>query len=53
MLLESGASITFVSERLVYRTLNMTIRYLHISKQYGEKNIDLLKNYLDSKTSGL
>lgn len=43
----------FVSERLGHTTLNMTMCYLHISKQYEDKNIDRLENYLDSKMSGL
>jgi len=47
MLLESGADIKFVSERLGHRTINMTADvYVHITKKYEGENLLKLESYL-------
>ncbi|MGG0718735.1 site-specific integrase [Robertmurraya massiliosenegalensis] len=47
MLLESGADIKFVSDRLGHATVNMTADvYLHITKKYEEANLLNLEAYL-------
>ncbi|HZH59966.1 MAG TPA: site-specific integrase, partial [Metabacillus sp.] len=49
MLLESGADIKFVSDRLGHTTVNMTADvYLHITKKYEEENVMKLERYLNS-----
>jgi integrase len=47
MLLESGADLKFVSERLGHSTVNMTADvYVHITKKYETENLLKLESYL-------
>lgn len=49
MLLESGADIKFVSDRLGHSNISMTADvYLHITKKYEEENVIRLEQYLNS-----
>jgi integrase len=49
MLLESGADIKFVSDRLGHTTINMTADvYLHITKRHEETNVLKLERYLNN-----
>ncbi|WEZ09975.1 tyrosine-type recombinase/integrase [Priestia flexa] len=49
MLLESGADIKFVSERLGHTTINMTAEvYIHITKKYETENVLKLERYLNN-----
>jgi site-specific recombinase XerD len=48
MLLENGADIKFVSDKLGHTTVNMTAEvYLHITKKYEEENVLKLERYLN------
>ncbi|WP_191556424.1 site-specific integrase [Metabacillus idriensis] len=48
MLLESGADIKFVSDRLGHSTVNMTADvYVHITKKYEEENVSKFAKYLN------
>lgn len=45
-LLESGANIKYVSERLGHATINMTANvYLHVSKKIERESISMYENY--------
>jgi integrase len=49
MLLESGADIKFVSDRLGHTTVKMTADvYIHITKKYEQENILKLESYLNN-----
>ncbi|MCY7748363.1 hypothetical protein MOB65_13010 [Bacillus inaquosorum] len=49
MLLESGADLKYVSERLGHTTVNMTTDvYIHITKKYNKKSIDQFEEYLNA-----
>ncbi|WP_423246245.1 hypothetical protein [Metabacillus hrfriensis] len=50
MLLESGADIKFVSDRLGHSTVTMTADvYLHITKKYEEENVSKFEKYLNTR----
>jgi integrase len=49
MLLESGADVKFVNERLGHASINMTADvYLHITKKYEKESILKLESYLNN-----
>ncbi|WP_338444364.1 site-specific integrase [Bacillus sp. FSL K6-1012] len=49
MLLESGADLKYVSERLGHTTVNMTADvYIHITKKHNKKSIDQFEEYLNA-----
>ncbi|TYS11729.1 tyrosine-type recombinase/integrase [Bacillus subtilis] len=49
MLLESGADLKYVSERLGHTTVNMTADvYIHITKKHNKKSIDQFEECLNA-----
>ncbi|MEW5569574.1 tyrosine-type recombinase/integrase [Rossellomorea marisflavi] len=52
MLLESGADLKFVSDRLGHKDIQITANvYSHISKQLEDKSVDKFESYMDNLMS--